>query len=71
MDPPEPAIKDLKEAIQSLEHVRNFLESRNCLEMATKTGALLNEVAAHQVSTLHQKTLTQFFVRAQDSDQNV
>lgn len=70
LDPPVPVIKDFKEAIQTLEHVQDFLESRNCLEMATKMSALLTEVAAHQVSAMHQTTLTQFFSRAEDTDEN-
>ena len=41
LDPPVPVIKDFKEAIQTLEHVQHFLESRNCLEMATKMSAQL------------------------------
>ena len=70
LDPPVPVIKDFKETIQTLEHVQDFLESRNCLEMATKMSALLTEVAAHQVSAMHQTTLTQFFSRAEDTDEN-
>ena len=38
--------------------------------MATKMSALLTEVAAHQVSAMHQTTLTQFFSRAEDTDEN-
>ena len=71
LDPPVPVIKDFKEAIQTLEHVQHYLESHNCLEMATKMSALLTEVAAHQVSAMHQTTLTQFFSRAEDTDENV
>ena len=70
LDPPVPVINDFKEAIQTLEHVQDFLESRNCLEMATKMSALLTEVAAHQVSAMHQTMLTQFFSRAEDTDEN-
>ena len=70
LDPPVPVIKDFKEAIQTLEHVQHFLENRNCLEMATKMSALLTEVAAHHVSAMHQTTLTQFFSRAEDTDEN-
>ena len=69
LDPPVPVIKDFKEAIQTLEHVQHFLESRNYLEMATKTSVLVTEVAAHQVSAMHQTTLTQFFsARAENTD---
>lgn len=64
--PPVPKIKDFKEAIQTLEDVQNFLESRNCLEMATKTNTLINEVAAYQASTMRQTTLTHFFPRNED-----
>ena len=70
LDPPIPVLKDFKEAIQTLEHVLHFLESRNCLEMATKMSALLTEVAAHHVSAMHQTTLTQFFSRAEDTEEN-
>ena len=59
--PPVPKINDFKEAIQTLEDVQNFLESRNCLEMATKTNTLINKVAAYQASTMRQTTLTHFF----------
>ena len=70
LDPPVPVMKDFKEVIQTLEHVQHFLESRNCLEMAIKMSALLTKVAAHQVSAMHQTTLTQFFSRAEDTDEN-
>ena len=61
-----PKIKDFKEAVQTLEDVQNFLESRNCLEMATKTNTLINEVAAYQASTMRQTTLTHFPPRNED-----
>ena len=64
--PPVPKIKDFKEAVQTLEDVQNFLESRNCLEMATKTNTLINEVAAYQASTMRQTTLTHFPPRNED-----
>ena len=70
LDPPVPVIKDFKEAIQTLEHIQHILKSRNCLEMAKKMSALLTEVAAHQVSAMHQTTLPQFFSRAEDTDEN-
>ena len=64
--PPVPKIKDFKEAVQTLEDLQNFLESSNCLEMATKTNALINEVAAYHVSTMRQTTLIDFFPRNED-----
>lgn len=56
--PPVPKIKDFKEAVQTLEDVQNFLESRNCLEMATKTNTLTNQVAAYHASTMRQTTFS-------------
>ena len=61
LDHPEPVIKNFKEAVETLENVQVFLDSRNCLEMATKTSTLLTEVAAVQFSFLHQSALPQYF----------
>lgn len=62
LDPPEPVIKNFREAVESLENVQVFLESRDCLEMATKTNTLLSEVAAVQFSHMHQSTLANYFL---------
>ena len=48
--PPVPKINDFKEAAQTLEDVQNILESRNCLEMATKTNTLQQSCS---LSSLH------------------
>ena len=64
--PPVPKIKDFKEAVQTREDLQNFLESRNCLEMAAKTNTLINEVAAYQASTMRQTTLTHSLPRNKD-----
>ena len=54
--PPSPKIKSYKEAIQSLEDVQTFLESRGCLEAANDAFTLINQLAAQHVSTLSTQT---------------
>ena len=55
--PPSPKIKSCREA---LEDIQIFSESRGCLEVATNTCKLIDQVASYHVSTLTQTTLDQY-----------
>ena len=48
---PSPKIKNFKEAVQALEDVQTFLESRGCLDSAHTTSLLLSDVASNYVSS--------------------
>ena len=59
--PPVPKIQSYKEAIQSLEDVKIFLEARGCFELASTASSLLAQMATQHSSTLLQSTLDHFF----------
>lgn len=50
--PPVPKIQSCKEAIQSLEDVKIFLEDRGCFEQASTASSLLAQMATQHSSTL-------------------
>ena len=58
--PPSPKIKNFKEAVQALEDVQLFLESRGCMESAHANSLVLNSVASDYTSILKQSTLDRF-----------
>ena len=58
--PPPPRIKNFKGAVQALEDVQTFLESRGCVDSANTTSLLVNDIASNYVSNLKQSTLDQF-----------
>ena len=57
LSPPSPKIKSYREAIQSLEDIQMFLESRGCLKAASNVSSMINQVASHHVSSITQTTL--------------
>ena len=59
--PPPLKIKTFNEAIDSLQDVKHFFESRSCCTEATDTSCLIDRVAKlHSVKT-HQSTLDKYF----------
>ena len=62
--PPVPKLQNYKEAIQSLEDVKIFLEDRGCFELASTSASLLAQMATKHSFTLKQSTLDQFLETA-------
>ena len=59
--PPPLKIKNFQEAIQSLEDVKYFLETRGCMQEATKVHTLIDAVAYVHSSTARQTNIQDFF----------
>ena len=59
--PPVPKLKSFKEAIQSMEDVKIFLEHHGYFEQASTASSLLAEMATSHSSTLVQSTLDHYF----------
>ena len=59
--PPPLKIKTYKEVIESLEHVKNFLESHLCFTEAMDTSSLIDQVAKLHSVNARQSTLDDFF----------
>ena len=58
--PPLPKLHTCKQAMESLEGVKVFLEHRGCLEQASTATFLLSELVTCYASTLTQSTLEPF-----------
>ena len=63
--PPVPKIHSFKEAIQSLDDIKVFLEDRGCFEQASTATSLLAQMASSHSSTLTQLSLEHYFEPAQ------
>ena len=61
MPPPPPKIQTYKQAVESLEDIKIFLEHHGRLELASNATSLLSELATCHAATLSQTTLHQFF----------
>ena len=59
--PCQPKLKSFREAMESLEDVKIFLEHSGCLEQARTTSSLLSELASYHAKSLVQSTLDQYF----------
>ena len=59
--PPPLKIKNFQEAIQSLEDVKYFLETRECMQEASKVHTLIDAVAYVHSSTARQTNIQDFF----------
>ena len=59
--PPAPKLQSFKEAIQSLDDIKVFLEDRGHFEQASTAAALLAQMASSHSSTMTQLTLDHFF----------
>ena len=64
--PPVPKIQSFKEAVESVEDIKIFLEDRGCVELADSATFLLAQMARSYCSTmLKQSILDQYFEQAQ------
>ena len=61
MPPPAPKLQSFKEAIQSLDDIKIFLEDRGHFEQASTATALLAQMASSHSTTMTQMTLDHFF----------
>ena len=59
--PPAPKLQSFKEAIQSLDDIKVFLEDRGHFEQASTAAALFAQMASSHSSTMMQLTLDHFF----------
>ncbi len=61
LQPPPPKLRSYREAIQSLDDVKTFLESRSCFTAALHTSSLVDEVACIHSAGAQQTTLLGYF----------
>ena len=60
--PPPPKIKSHKEAVQSLDDLKNYFESHDCFEEATSVSSLIDRVACHISKSVTQTTLHDYVI---------
>ena len=61
LPPCQPKLKSFRQAMESLEDVRIFVEHFGCLEQASTTSCLISELASCHTKSLVQSTLDQYF----------
>ena len=57
VEPPPPKLQNFKEAVQSLEDVQKFLESRGYIEEALRIGSAVDTMTVLQLKSSKQTTL--------------
>ena len=57
VEPPPPKLRNFKEAVQSLEDVQQFLESRGYIEEALTIGSAVDTMTVLKLKSLKQSTL--------------
>ena len=62
LPPSQPKLKSFKQAMESLEDVKIFLEHSGCLEQASNTSSLISKLASCHAISLVQSTLDQYFI---------
>ena len=62
-EPPLPNVKTFKEAIEALEDVSHFLQSRGHVQAHSMLGSVIDEVAGLKATTSRQTTINNFFPR--------
>ena len=62
VEPPPPKIQNFKEAVQSLEDVEKFLESRGYIEEALRIGSEIDTLTVLKLKSSTQSTLHDYFM---------
>ena len=57
VEPPPPKLKSFREAIECLEDVQQFLESKGCIEHSLGIGSTIDTMTALKVKSLQQTSL--------------
>ena len=61
VEPPPPKLQNFKEAVQSLEDVQQFLESRGYIEEALRIGSAIDTMTVLKLKSSLQTTLHDYF----------